>query len=295
MSLAACLVHRPPLVVFTLTLFAFALTTLILAFVVDGSGEKELRNPDPLDWNTFLTKVAGLDFCVRDTSNRTERAANLNRVEDPKNDSRLSLSVPISMSFIKHFHASVHAEQHHSGVVAVGQIDMRHLDKGRLGRYHGVFVNLSLTLPQVDDRKDQDLICIHIEGPSNLIDELNSGVSPEKCHMSDDPAVPKVSFKTHTKQNLPADWCADGSAMTLTYDAQPEWTVYVTKSDKELIYLHLMCSSAFLFVLAVSVVIVACLRGFTSGVKTVNRRGDVMKSMGDDRGDMQMLSQSYES
>jgi hypothetical protein len=71
--------------------------------------------------------------------------------------------------------------------------------------------------------------------------------------------------------------------MSLTYEATPEWSVFVSESDKEVMRLHLFVTSIFVFCLAALVLFAMAWRSRRSGG---GRRG---KAKGDARGEMEML------
>ncbi len=100
MALLTCLANRPPLVVFVLGLFAFALTTVLLAAAV--SSKDRLRNPDALDWDTFLGKVTRLEYCLHGSSSSNSN----NRSSGSSSNDTVSAGVlvPISTEFLREFH-----------------------------------------------------------------------------------------------------------------------------------------------------------------------------------------------
>ncbi len=104
MALLTCLANRPPLVVFVLGLFAFALTTVLLAAAV--SSKDRLRNPDALDWDTFLGKVTRLEYCLHGSSSNNNNNSNNNRSSSSSSNDTVSAGVlvPISTEFLREFH-----------------------------------------------------------------------------------------------------------------------------------------------------------------------------------------------
>lgn len=299
MSLNSCVSSNPPLVVFVASLFAFALTTFFLAVSVTHADK--IQNPDTFDWNTFFFKISDLDFCVdvqpkteeeeKKEDERTKRS--LDQASPVESESHtfageksVSLSVPISTNFIKNFHDSVsESVPLSSSVTTHGQILLDHLDRGRLGKYKGMSVELTLHLPgshEISEDADQHDICIKVAGPDELIDDLNSGQSPPSCAMKTSEHT--VTFLTHTKDRLPHRWCENGTAMELTYELQPQWIVYISEADKDLINMHLLTMSAFLVALGFMV-------SFCAFFKSNKSSQGFSRGMADSRGDMQMLSQ----
>ena len=103
MALLTCLANRPPLVVFVLGLFAFALTTVLLAAAV--SSKDRLRNPDALDWDTFLGKVTRLEYCLHGSSSNNNNNRSSSSSSSSSDDTvSAGVLVPISTEFLREFH-----------------------------------------------------------------------------------------------------------------------------------------------------------------------------------------------
>ena len=317
LSVRTCCSNNPPLVVFVTGIFAFALTTFLLA--VSFSVADQVKNPDTFDWNTFFYKISALDFCVdvkKDATASESTEENEEQLDRKKRglvsmrtsdfgayntsfpNKTVSLNVPISRSFILDFHASLSESDvaetldTDKSVLTKGSILLDHLDRGRLGKYKGMSVALTLRLPGQKEAStigEQHEICVQVEGPAVLLDDLNLGGGPGNCTIQEvgNPSKKMVSFVTHTKDNLPAGFCEDGTVMELTYELQPQWIVYLTDTDKELVSIHLMCMSAFLVALGA---VIAVVTAFKAGNGNKSALARTLES--DGRGDMQMVSQN---
>ena len=79
----------------------------------------------------------------------------------------------------------------------------------------------------------------------------------------------------HSPDHKPPSWCAQSEDLNLNLDFEmsfnPDLTMYVSPSDKELIHLHLMVTSVFLFAILAAVIIAFLMR-------TVNRKDHVILS-----------------
>lgn len=71
---------RPPLVVFMICLASFAIALITFAYIVKT---KDMPNPDiSEDWNTFLTRVSHLAFCVPDNASLNNSTTSKMQVGD---------------------------------------------------------------------------------------------------------------------------------------------------------------------------------------------------------------------
>ena len=87
----------------------------------------------------------------------------------------------------------------------------------------------------------------------------------------------------HATDHKPATWCEKNQQDRLvnfhleleTLETQPHLTMYVSTQDKELIHLHLMVTSVFLFAILAAVIIAFVVRNVSSSkTKTIDTRGD---------------------
>lgn len=62
-SLRSFASNQPPLLVFTVCLMAFGITTVVLAYVI---GENDFPNPDiTMDWNIFMERLTEFELCAQ--------------------------------------------------------------------------------------------------------------------------------------------------------------------------------------------------------------------------------------
>lgn len=98
----------------------------------------------------------------------------------------------------------------------------------------------------------------------------------------------RIGFDTHSVDHMPEDWCDNGTRVAMTYEEQPNWSVYVSDSDREIITFHLMAMSGFLFAMAFVGVLTILLKGFGTNGKG-GGSASTRKSVGDVRGDMELV------
>jgi hypothetical protein len=295
MTLRSCIVSRPPIVVFVASLFLFAASTLILSIVV--SSRSNIHNPDVLGWNRLLAKMAELNFCVNHASDPAA-AVPPSTSGDADLTSTTSVSVPFSTSFVNDLRSAVGASADIHTVMATGIIRIADMDHGRLGRYRGMKLSVTMALSDPDSAvKSADgtvALCLHVTAPTTLLSDLNSGLTPGNCSMDPWQAndVLHTSFVTRSRDHTPTpDWCGNGTDMTLTYEDHDEWSVYLSTEDRQVINMHLLSMSAFLFALACVVMGAFCMHGccFSSPASSKNKQ---FSTSLDDSGEMELLQQN---
>lgn len=268
MSVRNCLANKPPLVCFVVSLFAMALSVFALALSIQFG--VHIRNKDALGWNDFLAKITHLEFCVENASSKHPT------VTQEANHSTMSLFVPIAASLVESFQATPHPMLGTGPFLAHGSIPMGSLHRIP-PQYGAMEAEVSFVLPaqsvgQLMENTIQD-ICMTITAPAQLIRDLNSGDRPSRnCSLPkmDGSSRPEVRFQTHGPDRLPLDWCQNGTQLTITYEEHPEWVVLINETDRDIIDLHMFCTSAFLFAIACSVIFVIFFKGWQAN-KTVTR------------------------
>jgi len=290
---------RPPIVVFVVSLFLFAASTLVLSIVV--SSRNDIHNPDVLGWNRLLAKMSELDFCLNHASQAASPASSPSIDVGPL--SAATVSVPFSPSFVDDLRSAVGAAHDIHTVMANGIIRISDMDRGRLGRYKGMELSVTMALsdPNSAARSADGTVtlCLYVAAPSALLNDLNSGLKPANCSM--EPTFPlqpngvlHTSFATRSRDHAPSpDWCSNGTDMTLTYEEHDEWSVYLSPEDRQVINMHLLSMSAFLFALASVVMFAFCVRGCcvsstSSSAAAKNRQFSSAVDL-DDSGEMELL------
>ncbi|XP_069677609.1 transmembrane protein 248-like [Periplaneta americana] len=244
---------RPPLMVFTLCLTAFALTTLSLAYFVRHSDN--IPNPDVrLDWSRFLKHLSSFDLCVLpDLTGNSSRA-----VDEEQNDGfgNVSIAVTASLSLVPALPHNITV----AGVLPVGAWSpMCNTETSA----DAAALNMSLVLPQNVSQGDD--VCVTFVGPRSLLPVVSA---PPSCMPS---AVPQLGTSGRLMvrsreaevlgERVDDDWCKGGTVLRMVYRSNPQLTVMLTGSDRSLINLHLIHTSYFLFVMAMTLVCYALIKG----------------------------------
>ncbi len=261
---------NPPLVVFVVGLFSFGLTTLILAGVIRG--KSDINNPDVLDWNEFFFKLSELELCLvkePETSKQAQRE---------KDWVKAFLSLPMAASLVKSFQQMTSER-----IIARGGLQLGVLSHGFPKKFRQTNITMSLDIPAPTGDANMSM-CVEVEGPQSLLRELSgSGELPNSCVVGASATKNEAGkLVILPGEQSPGGSCTNGTSLRLAYDLQPGWrSIYLTDSDVSLIYVHLLCTSMFLFVVG------AC----TFACAVVRSRRRQSKSMADERGSMQMVPQ----
>ena len=143
-----------------------------------------------------------------------------------------------------------------------------------LGHLPSQFQNQSLIL---NLQIQSSSTCLQVQGPEKLLKNL-----PNQTTCPTVQADPKTLL-SHSSDHKPPSWCQNPGDLNLNLNfhmesQHPDLTMYVTPADKELIHLHLMVTSVFLFAILAAVII-----GFLIRTVTNRRKEHVILSQIDDQ------------
>lgn len=251
---------RPPLMVFTLCLTAFAVTTFSLAYFIRHA--ENIPNFDiRSDWAGFLKYLSDQDLCVTIDENASIASNKSHTVADTETGDgygNVSIAVLASLSFVQHLN-SLHNLSMISGALAVGEWDPLCGPDVPPGTYLNVSLNLPANLSQGQE------VCVTFSGPRALLPIIRSPPACTPSPLLANGAMAKLSGRNRAPDALGErfedDWCEEGAAMRMDYRSSPELAVILTFNDRSLINLHLMHTSYFLFVMAMTVVCYALIKG----------------------------------
>lgn len=251
---------RPPLMVFTLCLTAFAVTTFSLAYFIRHT--ENIPNFDVrADWAGFLKYLSDLDLCVV----VDENLRNIGNVSHLTTDAdagdgygNVSIAVVASLSLVQRFN-SLHNLSIITGALAIGEWEPLCGPDVPPGTY----LNVSLSLPANLSQGQE--VCVTFSGPRALLPVTRSPPVCTPAPLPTNGAIAKLTGRTHAPDALGErfedDWCDDGAIMRMDYRSNPELAVVLTINERSLINLHLMHTSYFLFVMAMTVVCYALIKG----------------------------------
>ena len=199
----------------------------------------------------------------------------LNLAENMSNDTNanVSLLVPLTAKFAQSLRLGQNGISEHKDILASTQVSLKDMSRAVPPYYHQYTINVMVRLPppvnsnRNGSRKRVDNIeenaCINIEGPLSLMKDLNSSFQlPKECSIIPQYKLPSDSpqeLLAHTGDHLPPSWCNQNGSIPIAFEYledQPLWTVYIDPQDKQIINLHLMATSVFLFAMVGIIILV---------------------------------------
>ncbi|XP_022342406.1 transmembrane protein 248-like isoform X2 [Crassostrea virginica] len=275
--------NKPPMVLFVISLGTFAVVLLTLAYIVRV---KELPNPDlTKEWNNFFENFAEVEFCV--LGNHTEDTITtttepklsdaLSKLHDtvlkgrpkssPKPDEHI-INTSISMLIeVTPSHSDSFFNISNNVTTLLAAVNGSEL--GLRGLASKMSVNVSMMLPikwneavcsDKNCQKIQILTCINFQGPASIF--------PSQRHFGGCTSTVAVTEgvtdyrmvgypRSYSEENL----CAHLPRVTMKYKLDPTMNMLLTLEDRSVINLHLMHTTYFLFVMFVTVLCYALIKG----------------------------------
>lgn len=263
--------HRPPYVVFLLCLTCFGLTLFSLSVFVAQTDR--LANPDVLDWNKLLNKLKKLEYCL--PLPKTHPLV-LSEEEVQKNQSNWT-SAFLAVDFAPDLLADFRQFNFQT------QVQVNHLGRGIRPEFQNDVI--IVTFYFTDDKLGGKEF-IKVEGSPAFLKHLSNKNSSNFVAPSHDQQKSTVKLLSHSTDHKPATWCQEhpsDSSISLDFqmDYNSDLTMYVSEADKELIHLHLMVTSVFMFAILAIVIIAFLVRNLTSNKRFIHGE--------DNRGDHHMI------
>jgi len=301
-GLKEVLVNRPPTVMFLLCIASCALATMSISFYFKLTND-EIHNPDVLGWNTLLTEISNMNFCLLNSSITADLHPPTNdnnimkNTQDmiiatkesapidsnvPSKNVNVSLKLPISAKFAESLQYIDNVQFKYEDILASSEISLMDMSRAVPPKYHQHKIRILLNLPQPAisntshryNGKDGAFACFNVEAPLSLFQDLNSSMPlQQECsiHQNSGNSLPR-KLLAHTGDRLPPSWCNQigASPIHLDYYQEPLWTVFITSEDKKLINLHLMATSVFLFALLGVIILVFFVKGLFGGSRKLH-------------------------
>ncbi|KAH3885381.1 transmembrane protein 248-like [Dreissena polymorpha] len=286
-NLRGFLTSRPPLVMFMLLLGVFAVTLWVLANIVEV---KNLKNPDETDWNDFLSGFRKVQFCMLldevEAGNETEHIAHqsykdimakvhgkfefaADRASTPSTVEIVEVSIPMWVELNPT--AELVNIPHNVSLLST---TMSGRQLGITGENAGTEFNVTLSLPV----KWNSSMCVHnnpcsvlkiqtcllLKAPSSLFPNSRTPSCSQLGISNSTDEVPshfRMVSKDRSKVR-PKDLVCDSSpSITLDHRDDLDLTIWLTMHDKSVIDLHLMHTSFFLFIMVVTLLAYAVVKG----------------------------------
>lgn len=298
---------RPPLVVFMICLASFAIALITFAYIVKVRDMANPDITE--DWNTFLEPLSKLDYCVvsepgaaisnasqeekvpeQGIKDRLEQMTNqiLRKDNDDKTKAGVTtVAVPTTtVAAANHLmNVSVLVDLELIATTNLQHIAARHNftfitatlpghQLGLTGKRSSMEANLTVVLPPLVNQSHQ---CQH-----GLCYKLRACVTMTAAAsffpVTPFPDVENSCLKEfdlrgenhfHLEVTPSYIHCINASILTLEHQYDPTLTVMLTMQDRSVINLHLMHTSYFLFVMIVTLLCYALIKGRASKVKVV--------------------------
>lgn len=270
---------RPPLVVFTICILLFAITLLSLESYFKRN---EVPNYDiDYDWNTLLQGFSELEFCLLpnetqpETVTTTTASSPLNATSTPTATTSADLyeelegfslqntSLSISVSF--RAHTSSHSQLHFGSTHLYSKFPTEEL--GIKGGSEQVYVTLELNEPlkplackDSGCTSESLSACLTIRGPQYVFPKTRRPGTCNGTETSKPERVAKMQVKP-SKAIDPVQWCNDGTVAKAAHQFDPKLTVMLSSAQRSIINMHLMYTSYFLFVMLITCVCYALVKG----------------------------------
>jgi len=267
-NLTGFFIAKPPFVIFVLCLGTFAVGLVSLGLYVITH---DFLETDPSkDWYSFFAALSQVSVCVPSVlTNRSSDHKNYSSSPDYHDyfkSSLVNVSIPITVSFKPTAELS-----HHNNTQVTTYLRATDLGiKDKHERWHKI--NLTITLDyhwQYDSCTTRETCetvfwdaCVTLIAPASILPPLSR--LPEKCMNS---SLPKKmsNLKGWISQDQAQhmeDWCRDGVVMS-TEPPQPSLLSQspLSPDEQAKANLHLQYSSYILFVMVITCVVYAMIRG----------------------------------
>lgn len=281
---------KPPLVLFMLCLGIFAVVLLTLGYIVKVN---DLKNPDA-QWNKVIDGFSNVQFCMQFNKSDTNTTV-IDHVEPPKltdvighlheklkGDNPVEVTtasttsshpndlVPISTQFLVEIQPTSdfvnipHNITHLSTSINGSQLGLE-------GGNEGMQLNLTFALPfQWNNtacahswcQTVKILTCVYFLAPAKL---YPASRRRERCIADNFTGIEyhtsMQSLKTSQDQLVDQSVCKNRPVLKLRQDNDKTFKIMLTLDDRSAINLHLMHTSYFLFVMVITLMCYALVRG----------------------------------
>jgi len=284
---------RPPLIVFMTCLGLFGLILMTLAFYIKDA---ELKKPTvSQDWNVFLESFSDLEFCIHNGSLPVSKMSSDMSTVSSADASTIETALPVSrgtvpnMDFTRNYSVSMLLAVHPT----VDFVSIPHNLTSLNGFIYGSEVglegiaaneriNFAMQLPfewnstncAVPGQRSCNVVqiytCVYFQASHYVFP--TSSRHPQSCESLNDTGVEyHASILGHRATFLGSAAERDCKARTLikiNYKLDPTLTVLLSLSDRSVINLHLLHTSYFLFVMTITLLLYATIRGRPLKIKS---------------------------
>jgi len=269
--------NRPPIIVFVACLGVFAIVLMSLAYYIKIT--EEIPDPDiRQDWNQFLKRFSTLEFCIQHNASdplaplptttiapsysphsiKERDIATTTSYDTTRN---YSVSMQLTVTPTRDFIRIPHNVTHVTGAITGDMIGLR----GVAGKEE---INVTMELPYewnntkcgvMGCEKISFFACVHFQASIDVFPKL----SPTMCESLNDTGVEYYTtmIPQKTTDVYWSTFCRQRPIIHIQPSIDPALTVYLSIADRSVINLHLMHTSYFLFVMVVTILCYALVRG----------------------------------
>lgn len=270
--------QRPPLVAFLVCLLLFAIALISLGLYLQGH---EVPKYETEDWNEFFQEFANQRFCIplndssiyQPPSSPPLFSAGASTTQEPGVDEfdvsdivgPKNVSVAVNLNFIFPGEDVVGDS---SGLLSLSSslpAEQLNLEKS--------FGNVALTFDlqqsiQHMQCKGQTCevpkvsACLTIAVPPNALPHVGQNIHPQPCYKNVSHTLNGV-WMNHKPLNQPEgqEFCSAGIKVGTEFTFDPSLTIFLSEEEKSIINLHLMYTSYFLFIMLITSVFYALVKG----------------------------------
>lgn len=245
-GLYECLTTKPPLVIFTSSLAAFALALMGVSLYLEGH-KTHILNPDVKDWNQFYEALSNLKVCIpkHSVTNELKELNIHNLVNDSLNILDDNPKMNITKSVLLDIHFTDLKSKDFMGLSYRGHVVAKHLQYKRDMN----ILDISITFPNPNKKKGHP--CVTFHGPQYLLPNAAKAESPEMCSPQNVTSDKIRIVDIVNPQMTEEDWCQDGTQTGIKISPNKSLNVYLTKDDVTLIQLHILYTTCLLFFMMV--------------------------------------------
>lgn len=268
---------RPPIIVFIVCLGLVAIILMTLGFYIkDG----ELKTADITeDWNVFLESFSDVEFCIQNGSFPasipalstpvTTAPLQASTASIPATDAlrNYSISMMLAIQPTPEFVSIPHNLTMVSGYISASELGLRGVGANeRISVAAQLPFNWNTSQCGTSSSLLKNCALVHIY--TCVTFQASEHVFP----LSRSPAVCEIMNSTgveyhaqmrghHNPRSYSTRLCRAKPVIHINYKLDPTLTVLLTLSDRSLINLHLLHTSYFLFVMTITVLLYAMVRG----------------------------------
>lgn len=286
--------HRPPFVIFLVCLLLFAIALISLGIYIQNH---DVRNYEEKDWNDFLQGFSQQQFCIQERDSVDVQRRDISAVRslasttqesatDSFNRNNFVASGNVSFAINLEFHPRENQQLQY----VVGLMSLRssvpatqiHLDK----YYEEIDVNFHLSRPLEDLTCEENkpcgpakvTACLTLGLPAEALPHISRTIHPTACNKSSHHGLTSswISPRNHTEDEY---FCGSGLALNTEYIYDPKYTFYLSEEEKSIINLHLMYTSYFLFIMLITCVFYALIKGPPLKSRVFNENGTHKKQL----------------